>query len=50
LASDRLLVLTALQLCQQQVAMQSKHAADIKALEAHVDARLTDIASLMAQG
>ena len=30
--------------------MQSKHAADIKALEAHVDARLADIASLMAQG
>ena len=50
LASDRLLVLTALQLCQQQVAMQSKHAADIKALEAHVDARLADIASLMEQG
>lgn len=50
LAGDRLLVLTALQLCQQQVAMQDKHAADIKALEAHVDARLADIASLMAQG
>lgn len=49
-ASDRLLVLTALQLCQQQMAMQDKHAADIRALEAHVDARLADIASLMAQG
>ena len=50
LATDRLLVLTALQLCQQQLAMQDKHAADIRALEAHVDARLADIASLMAQG
>lgn len=50
LTGDRLLVLTALQLCQQQVAMQNKHAADIRALEAHVDARLSDIAGLMAQG
>lgn len=50
LTGDRLLVLTALQLCQQQVAMQDKHAADIRALEAHVDARLSDIAGLMAQG
>lgn len=50
LASDRLLVLTALQLCQQQVTLQHQHAADIKALEVHVDARLADIANLMAQG
>lgn len=49
LVGDKLLVLTALQLCQQQLALQAKHEADIQALEAHVDARLVQISSLLSQ-
>ncbi|WP_137886674.1 cell division protein ZapA [Pseudomonas sp. 2FE] len=49
LLGDKLLVMTALQLCAQHLELQQQHQRDIQGLEAYVGARLADIASLIRQ-
>lgn len=49
LIGDRLLVLTALKLCAQQVELEQQHRQEIQRLEEQVSARVADIAGLIRQ-
>lgn len=49
LIGDRLLVLTALKLCAQQVELEQRHRQDFQRLEEGLRARVDDIAGLIRQ-
>ncbi|WP_269137806.1 cell division protein ZapA [Pseudomonas sp. MMS21 TM103] len=49
LIGERLLVLTALKLCAQQVELEQRHRQNIERLEGAVSARVADIAGLIHQ-
>lgn len=49
LIGERLLVLTALKLCAQQVELEQRHQQDIERIEGAVSARVADIAGLIRQ-
>ncbi|WPC03952.1 cell division protein ZapA [Pseudomonas benzenivorans] len=49
LVGDRLLVLTALKLCAQQLELEQRHRQDIQQLEEQVSTRVADIAGLIRQ-
>ncbi|MDX1721586.1 MAG: cell division protein ZapA [Pseudomonas sp.] len=50
LIGERLLVLTALKLCAQQVELEQRHQQDIVRIEDAVSARVADIAGLIREG
>jgi cell division protein ZapA (FtsZ GTPase activity inhibitor) len=49
LIGERLLVLTALKLCAQQVELEQRHRQNIERIEGAVSARVADIAGLIRQ-
>ena len=49
LIGDRLLVLTALKLCAQQVELEQRHRQEVQRIEADLSARVADIAGLIRQ-
>ncbi|WP_439887932.1 cell division protein ZapA [Pseudomonas sp. MBLB4123] len=49
LVGDRLLVLTALKLCAQQLELEQRHRQDIQQLEEQVSTRVAGIAGLIRQ-
>ncbi|MDA7086127.1 cell division protein ZapA [Pseudomonas sp. SA3-5] len=49
LIGERLLVLTALKLCAQQIELEQRHRQNIEHLEGAVSARVADIAGLIRQ-
>lgn len=49
LIGDRLLVLTALKLCAQQVELEQCHRQEVQRIEAAVSARVADISGLIRQ-
>lgn len=49
LIGDRLLVLTALKLCAQQVELEQRHRQEVQRIEEAVSARVADISGLIRQ-
>lgn len=49
LIGDRLLVLTALKLCAQQVELEQRHRQEVQRIEDDLSARVADIAGLIRQ-